>query len=556
MNALLVYPLFPQTFWSFEGALALVGRKALLPPLGLITVAALLPQEWNLRLIDRNVTPLTEREWAWADVVLLSAMIVQKNDFLGIIRAAKRNLKPVAVGGPYVTAIPQEAEAAGADYLILDEGEITIPLFIQHIRAHGVMRRTDNSPAVQFSAGSEKPNLSSTPIPRYDLLDLAAYDGMSVQYSRGCPFLCEFCDIIALYGRRPRIKNPKQLLSELDRLYELGWRRSIFVVDDNFIGNKRSVKKLLAALLIWQQEHGFPFWFDTEASIDLADDPELLEFMVRCHFGAVFIGIETPDVESLALTRKHQNNRNPLMDSIRKITRAGLRVMCGLIIGFDGEAKGAGQRIVSFIESTNIPTALLSMLQVLPNTGLWERLKGEGRLVQSSADLAQTSALNFVPTRPLSEIVTEYIEAFYALYDPRAYLRRTYHHFLEIGIRPSDQVPPGTRQLSVSRPQTVPQYLHEQLVIMRASLILCWRQGLLRETRSVFWTYLISIAFHKPGLLRHYLTVCAHNEHFLVYRERVVAEVKSQTIQLSDTVYIGQSTATLDAVQPFDKIGG
>lgn len=293
MRVLLVYPVFPPTFWSYDKSLELVNRKVLLPPLGLITVAAILPQTWEMKLVDRNIRAVTEDEWAWADIVLFSGMIVQKTDLLSQIVEAKQRGKLVAVGGPYATSVPEEIE--GADFLVLDEGEITLPEFVKAVErgeTQGIFR-TD-----------EKPSVTETPIPRYDLLELDAYDSMSVQFSRGCPFQCEFCDIIVLYGRKPRTKTPQQLLKELDYLYELGWRRGIFMVDDNFIGNKRNVKLLLKELKVWQQQHQYPFRFNTEASVDLAQDEELMELMVECYFDAVFLGIETPDEESLKLTKK------------------------------------------------------------------------------------------------------------------------------------------------------------------------------------------------------------------------------------------------------------
>jgi radical SAM superfamily enzyme YgiQ (UPF0313 family) len=260
MRILLIYPQFPKSFWSFEKVLELVNRQVLLPPLGLVTVAGILPQEWEFKLVDRNIRAVTEEEWEWAEVVILSAMIVQKKDLLLQIREAKQRGKRVACGGPYPTSVPYEATEAGADYLILDEGEITLPLFVEAIQ------RGDTTGI--FRAGGEKPDVTITPIARFDLLELDAYDSMSVQFSRGCPFQCEFCDIIVLYGRKPRTKTPTQLLAELDYLYKLGWRRSIFMVDDNFIGNKRNVKLFLKELKVWQAEHQYPFSFNTEASID------------------------------------------------------------------------------------------------------------------------------------------------------------------------------------------------------------------------------------------------------------------------------------------------
>jgi radical SAM superfamily enzyme YgiQ (UPF0313 family) len=504
MRVLLIYPEFPPSFWSFEKALALVDRKAMLPPLGLITVAAILPQDWEFKLVDRNVRSVTEAEWAWADMVLMSAMIVQKPDVLAVIEEAHSRDKRVALGGPYATALPQEVEAA--DYLILDEGEITLPMFISAI-AQGATSGT-------FRSDGVRPDVTTTPIPRYELLEMDAYDSMSVQFSRGCPFQCEFCDIIVLYGRKPRTKEPAQLLAELQRLYDLGWRRAIFMVDDNFIGNKRNVKLMLTALKPWMKDHAYPFRFNTEASIDLAQDAEMMEMMVDCNFNAVFLGIETPDEASLTLTQKFQNTRSTMNDSVEAIVRSGLRVMAGFIIGFDGEAKGAGDRIVRFVEDTTVPMAMFSMLQALPDTALWHRLNKEGRLREANSGMNQTTLMNFVPTRPLEDIAKEYVDAFWRLYDPMAYLDRTYRHFLILGAPRSKG---GRRQVTKSN--------------LKALFTLVWRQGIVRETRWKFWHHLIGILWHNPKVWEHYLGILALGEHFLEYRSIVRDQIEYQMAQ-------------------------
>ncbi len=503
MRVLLVYPLFPKTFWSYEKILELVDRKVLLPPLGLVTVAAILPQTWEFKLVDRNIRTVTEEEWAWADIVIISAMIVQKTDFIAQIQEAKKHGKLVAVGGPYPTSVPEEATAAGADYLILDEGEITLPMFVEAVE------RGEKSGI--FRANGDKPDVSKTPIPRFDLLEFDAYDSMSIQFSRGCPFQCEFCDIIVLYGRKPRTKTPQQLLAELDYLYELGWRRGVFMVDDNFIGNKRNVKLLLKELKVWQKERGYPFQFNTEASVDLAQDPELMELMVECYFNAVFIGIETPDEDSLELTKKFQNVRSSLSEAVQTITKAGLRPMAGFIIGFDGEKSGSGSRIVRFAEETAIPTTTFAMLQALPNTALWHRLEKEGRLRKKDGNINQTTLMNFIPTRPLEEIAREYVEAFWELYDAEKFLDRTYRCFLILGA-----------------PKVKAKFKLPSWVDLRALLIVIWRQGVKRNTRWKFWHHLFSIMKRNPGVWEHYITVCAHNEHFLEYRQIVRNEIEGQ----------------------------
>ncbi len=410
----------------------------------------------------------------------------------------------------------------GGDFLILDEGEITLPLFIEAIRAGNV--------SGVFRSDGVRPDVTTTPIPRFDLLEFGAYAEMSVQFSRGCPFQCEFCDIIVLYGRKPRTKTPRQLLQELDALNALGWKGSVFMVDDNFIGNKRNVKLLLQELKVWMEEHRYPFSFVTEASVDLAQDQELMDSMVQCNFRTVFLGIETPDGDSLALTQKHQNTRDPLYDSVNAIARSGLRVMAGFIIGFDGEKKGAGKRIAQFVEETSIPTAMLGMLQALPNTALWHRLAEEGRLRSQSASINltnQTALMNFVPTRPLEEIAGEYVEAFDELYDPVSYLDRVYRHYCILGNANYPKAATGSK-----RPVN--------LTMLRAIGTIFWRQGMLRKTRWQFWHHLIHMVRLNRGVVLSYLSVCAHVEHFLDYRQIVKRQIQQQLAE-----YLAEEEATI-----------
>jgi radical SAM superfamily enzyme YgiQ (UPF0313 family) len=490
----------------------------MLPPLGLATVAAILPQTWEFRLCDRNVSEISDSDWQWADLVILSGMIVQKEDFIAQIRYAKRQGKLVAVGGPYPSSLPDELAEAGADFLILDEGELTLPMFVEAIEAgatHGTFR------------SAEKPDVTITPVPRYDLLDLSAYSEMSVQFSRGCPFQCEFCDIIVLYGRKPRTKTPEQLLAELQYLYDLGWRRSIFLVDDNFIGNKRNVKLLLKAMIPWMKERGYPFTINTEASVDLAQDQELMDSMVQAGFSAVFLGIETPDEGSLEVTRKFQNTRDPLSESVQNIVRSGLRVMAGFIVGFDGEKSGAGQRIVEFVEKTTIPTAFFSMLQALPNTALWHRLEKEGRLLVGDTDKMgnQTQLMNFIPTRPIEEIAQEYINGFWQLYDPLKFMERAYEHVCILESAPN-RYQRRVFQRKFKRTGRDRQPL--DLSVLRALLIICWRQGVVRKTRVQFWIYLAKLIKNYPLGVTSFLGICAQIEHFLEYRSIVKSQIEAQ----------------------------
>lgn len=501
MKALLLWPKMPNSFWSYQETLDLAGLKSTNSPLGIITVAAMLPTEWEIRFFDRNVSPETAADWAWCDLVIISAMIVQKTDFCDLIKQGVNLGKKVAVGGPFPTSIPAVAQEAGAHYLILDEGECTLPLFIEAL---------DRGEATGIFRSTEKPDVSKTPVPRFDLLDLDAYLAMTVQFSRGCPFQCEFCDIINLYGRKPRTKTPEQMLGELEVLYQMGWRRYVFIVDDNFIGNKRNAKIFLQALIPWMEERKYPFILITEASLNLAEDDEFVELMVKAGITIVFMGIETPDTASLLGINKVQNTRHSLVESCDKITRKGLQIMSGFIMGFDNEQPGAGQRIQAFIEAANIPQGQFSLLQALQNTALWQRLAAEGRLTEGLGTFHQGAIMNFIPTRPVEEITREYIDAFWQIYEPMSYLKRTFRCFMMMnGWRGKNQ-----------RPITH----HEVKMVAQ----ICWRQGVLRNTRFHFWWQLLVMIILKPQLLYDYFTTLGVGEHFLNYRHEVRAQLESQ----------------------------
>lgn len=501
MRALLIWPVLPNSFWSYQATLDLAGLRSTNPPLGLIAVAAMLPNDWELRLIDRNVRQEIEADWAWCDLVIISAMIIQRQDLRTLIQKGVALGKKVAVGGPFPTSVPEFALESGAHYLILDEGECTIPQFLE------ALERGDDRGIFR---SAEKPDVTQTPIPRFDLLDLSAYLAITVQFSRGCPFQCEFCDIINLYGRKPRTKTPEQMLAELEVLYQMGWRRYVFVVDDNFIGNKRNAKIFLKALIPWMEERKYPFILVTEASLNLAEDEELIELMVKAGFTVVFMGIETPDTDSLLGINKVQNTRQSLIDSCHKITRMGLQIMSGFIIGFDNERPGAGKRIQSFIEDTGIPQGQFSLLQALQNTAMWQRLEKEGRLLNGLGTFHQGAIMNFVPTRPVEEIVHEYIDAFWHIYEPMAYLKRNFRHFMMMN---------GWRGKS-DRPITPTE--------LRLFAQLCWRQGVVRSTRFRFWWQLAVIALRKPNLLYDYLTSLGVGEHFFSFRYEVRAQLEAQ----------------------------
>lgn len=513
MRALLIYPRFPSTFWSYEEVLRLVGRKALLPPLGLVTVAALLPPEWELRLVDRNVRDVREEEWEWAEIVLLSAMIVQAEDLVALVGEARRRGKRVVAGGPFPTSVPSAALDAGADCVVAGEAETALAPFLEALRS-GTARGV-------FRGEGPRPDLASSLVPRYDLLDLSAYDSMAVQFSRGCPFDCEFCDITELYGHRVRPKRPERFLAELEALHALGWRRGVFVVDDNFVGNRRAASKLLAELARWQAGHGHPFHFDTQVTIDVAGEAELLDRMVACHFGAVFIGIETPDRASLEQVGKTPNLRVSIPAAVETITAAGLRVMGGFLIGIDGEEAGAGARVVDLMERCAIPTAMLNLLHALPGTALWRRLEQEGRLRSGLGELGNQTALpNFEPTRPMAELVDEYCTAYDVLYEPRRYLDRAYRCFLRLGAGREEAPPPRSGpRMTVNR---------VEWATVRALLLVVWRQGIARPTRWAFWHHLLALLVSNRRVVSHYLSVCAHLEHFMPYREVVRDRLRAE----------------------------
>ena len=528
MKALLLYPQFPQSFWSYDRFMEIAGLKAVLPPLGIITVAALLPQDWEIRFCDRNVNLETEADWQWCDLVILSAMLVQKPDFHALIQKAVRLGKKVAVGGPYPTSIPQDALDSGADYLILDEGELTVPQFLEALK---------NGEEQGIFRSLEKPDVTQSPMPRFDLLQRNAYLMMAIQFSRGCPFNCEFCDIITLYGRKPRTKEPQQTIAELQALYDLGWRGSLFIVDDNFIGNQRNVKRLLRELIPWMKQHNYPFTFITEASVNLAEDAELLQLMNEAGFYAVFLGIETPDQDSLQLTQKLQNTRNSLVEACQKINEAGMLIYAGFILGFDGERPGAGERIQAFVEQTSIPQPMLGILQALPNTALWNRLQTEQRLLASQGigDTPmgdQNTLMNFIPSRSVDEIAREYVEGLWTLYEPSNYLRRCFEQCLSIGS-------------SSQRKQTM-QFSPGQGLRLVAQLI--WHQGLQRpEIRRQFWRQLWAILRTKSQVLNMYLGLCAAGEHFWEYR--VLARQR-----ITQQLGYDPLTTPVQSVKPLSKV--
>lgn len=515
MRVLLLNPVMPPSFWSFKQSCELAGRKTLMPPLGLITVAALLPRDWEFRLADLNTRQVSEADWHWAEMVMISGMLVQRDGLLALTREAKQRGKTVVVGGPYPTSVPQESLDAGADFLIRGEGENTIPLFLSALKEgkrQGVIKQ------------NSKPDLTTSPVPRFDLLNLDHYIALSVQTSRGCPFDCEFCDVVNLYGRRPRYKQPQQVLAELETLYRQGWRGEVFISDDNFIGNQTHARAILEQLIPWMRSHGEPFGFGTQTSVNLGMNLELVDFMTAANFGYVFIGIESPDEAVLTLNRKYQNLKNPLDQSLAHINANGLAVTASFIIGFDHEQPGAGDRICAFAEQNHIPLVMLNTLEVLPNTSLWERLKKEGRLLEArTSGNCAGGSLNYLPTRPEAEILDEYLAAMDRLFEPRRYLSRAYRAFLtmrptrrRLALKKGEKAGPRVKK---ARPP-----FRNTLRELTGLLKLLWRQGVKADYRWQFWQQLAGIYRKNPSRLRKYLHICSMGENMFKIREELLKE--------------------------------
>jgi len=414
-NILLVSPETPVTFWSFKHVLKFVRRKAAFPPLGLLTIASLLPRHWDKRLIDMDVEKLKEKDLQWADYVFLGGMIVHKESIHAILKRCKEAQRSVIAGGPVFTTGYEEFIDM-VDHFVLDEAEITLPLFLKDLQ-EGVPKKI-------YTSG-ERPHLGLTPIPSWDLINIKKYATMSLQYSRGCPFNCEFCDIIIMNGRVPRLKSNQQMIAELDALYQTGWRGAVFVVDDNFIGNKNQVKQFLPALSQWMRQKRNPFVFLTEASVNLADDDELIKLMVDAGFKKVFVGIESPCLESLEECSKFQNQNVDLAQAIRRIQNSGLEVMGGFIVGFDSDPLDIFEKQIAFIQKSGIVVAMVGILGALPKTKLYNRLKSEGRLLENwKGNNADGQGLNFVPKMNSAVLKEGYEKILTTIYSPKNYFNR------------------------------------------------------------------------------------------------------------------------------------
>ena len=413
-NILMIYPEIPHTYWGFQYAVEFVGKKAALPPLGLLTVAALLPPEYEINLIDLNVSPLKREDVLAADMVFISAMIVQKDSFREVVRLANDLGKPVVAGGPYPISLYDRIE--GVDHFVLDEAELTLPVFLRDL---------EQGCPQKIYRDERKPDIRETPAPRFDLIDVNLYQGMALQYSRGCPYNCEFCDIIEMFGRKQRTKTPEQFVREMEVVLKTGFTGPIFVVDDNFVGNKAKVKKLLEAMIEWQAANRYPFTFNTEASIDLAADDELLDLMVRAGFNSVFVGVETPDAESLRAINKLQNLKTDVAASICKLQRRGIEVTGGFIVGFDTDTDNIFDRQIEFITNAAIPLAMVGLLMVGPNTQLYRRLKREKRWVtEPSGNNTHELHVNFETRMPEDVLIDGYKRVLREIYSPKRYFGR------------------------------------------------------------------------------------------------------------------------------------
>ncbi len=485
MKILLVHPNYPDSFWSFKHALRFISKKAALPPLGLITVSAMLPSTWEKKLIDMNVAPLNAKDIQWADYVFISAMVIQRDSVQKIIDECIRLGVKIVAGGPMFTQ--DFANYPMIDHQILNEAEVTLPLFLKDLaegRAQKIYRT------------SEFPDITATPAPDFQLLSQKNYAFMNIQVSRGCPFSCEFCEITSLFGHKVRMKSTMQILNELDKLFDLHWRGNVFIVDDNFIGNKKVIKQeLLPAMKIWMQKHKHPFVFNTEASIDLADDKELLQLMAETGFNSVFIGIETPEEKSLHECNKVQNKNRDLIESIKIIQAAGLQVSGGFIVGFDSDSPSVFQRQIDFIQQSGIVSAMVGLLNAPKNTKLYDRLESENRLTVETTGNNTDYSMNFVPRMDQQELMTGYKKIIRDIYTTKPYYNR---------IR---------NLLRTYKPQNSNPMKFDIIALMAfvKSIIII---GVINRGRADYWKFMIWTFFKKPSLFVDAVSFSIYGYHF------------------------------------------
>tara|TARA_Y100000310_G_scaffold345823_1_gene470544 strand:- start:5731 stop:7206 length:1476 start_codon:yes stop_codon:yes gene_type:complete len=491
MNILLVYPKYPNTFWSFKYALNFVNKKALFPPLGLMTVSSLLPKEWKKKLVDTNIETLTDEQIEWADMVMISAMIVQKDSAINIIERCKSFGKKVVAGGPVFTTKHQDFKEV--DHFILNEGEITIPQFVQDLK-EGTLKKVYTS--------LERPDVTNTPLPDWSLINMKAYSSMAVQYSRGCPFNCEFCDIIIMNGRVPRTKTPEQLVGEMQALKNANWKGPVFIVDDNFIGNRGTVKKMLPSLIQWQKENKYPFPLITEASTNLADDEKLMQMMSAANFYKVFLGIETPNPESLKECSKVQNLKGSLVENVKKIQAHGMQVLGGFIVGFDSDTENIFQTQIDFIQEVGVVTAMVGILSALPQTRLWHRLKDEGRLVEDATGENTDGTINFIPKMGKEKLIEGYHAILKSIYSRKQYYKRI------------------NNLLKVYK-HTVKMKLHKEDFLAFFKSI--WKIGIISNSRFQYWKLMIKTFFTKRKSLAVAVSMAIWGIHFEKVMKKMTA---------------------------------
>jgi len=485
MNILLVYPKCPNSFWSYRHALKFISKKAAVPPLGLITISAMLPPAWQKKLVDMNVSLLRTSDIQWADYIFISAMYIQNESVNYIIGECKKQNKKIVAGGPLFT---QEYKSyPGIDHFVLNEAEITLPLFLHDLQA--------GHPQKLYKT-AEYADITHSPIPDYHLLSRKAYAFMNIQVSRGCPFSCDFCEITSMLGNKVRIKETKQIIHELDTLYQLGWRGPIFIVDDNFIGNKNSIKNnLLPAMKEWMQIHKYPFEFNTETSINLADDEQLMSLMVEAGFTSTFIGIETPEEKSLHDCNKVQNKNRDLLQSVIKIQKAGMQVSGGFIVGFDSDTPGVFQRQIDFIQKSGIVSAMVGLLNAPKNTRLYERLEAENRLTTETTGNNTDFSMNFIPKMNHLELMKGYKEIIHNIYATKPYYKRIRQSLLNYN-------PLGNRRAALN---------FSMLIAFLKSVIII---GLLNKGRSEYWKLLVWTLFNRPGCFVDAITYTVYGYHY------------------------------------------
>src|ERR1700722_8766991 len=504
LTVLMVWPSFPPSFWGFEGVLEMIPERAMTPPLGLITVAALCPATWEIHLIDHAFEELRDEYLQWADLVMVSAMHAQRADALTILSRARAFGRRTFVGGPWASTDP-EAALRVADHVMVGEAEEAFP---------GIAAALENGTAHALYRIIDKPDMTRSPVPRFDLLLRDNYTSMPIQFSRGCPFQCEFCDIITIYGRRPRAKTPTQVLRELDVLRGLGWRNEVFIVDDNFIGNHAQAFKLTTELIEWQKRHHQPFSFYTEASIDLASRTELLDAMVEANFMYVFIGIETPSAEALKESRKFQNLRKNNVDQVRIIQESGLWVLAGFIVGFDSDDETIFARQQEFIDRTAIAWAMAGILMAPPTTALFDRMKREGRLIEDSQSIMQFGLPNFRTVLPLPILLRGLCTLLEGLYRPDAFFERAYNS-LKVWQPKATQKPPYLG-------------MYYNVRVLFSSI---WRQGICSGYRRSYWRFLyrmVSSCRRSPAKLWLGFTVLLSAHHFVLYSKVVIKHLQEE----------------------------